>query len=61
MGPPGDGGRPDAVGQQRGVAFGRSKSGGPVGDPKQTPRTAKNTIYFDATHPTAIVLPVVKQ
>jgi hypothetical protein len=24
-------------------------------------RTAKNTIYFDATRPSAIVLPVVKQ
>jgi len=36
-------------------------TGGPIGDPKQTPRTAKNTIYFDATHPSAIALPVVKQ
>jgi uncharacterized protein len=36
-------------------------TGGPIGDPKQTPRTAKNTIYFDATRPSAIVLPVVNQ
>jgi putative CocE/NonD family hydrolase len=36
-------------------------TGGPIGDPKQKPRTARNTIYFDATHRSAIVLPVVKQ
>jgi predicted acyl esterase len=36
-------------------------TGGPIGVAKPTLRTAKNTIYFDATHPSAIVLPVVKQ
>lgn len=36
-------------------------TGGPIGDPKQTPRVARNTIYFDAKHSSAIVLPVVKQ
>jgi uncharacterized protein len=36
-------------------------TGGPIGVPGQTPRIARNTIYFDAKHPSAIVLPVVKQ
>jgi hypothetical protein len=36
-------------------------TGGPVGVQTPTPRVARNTVYFDATHPSAIVLPVVEQ
>jgi predicted acyl esterase len=36
-------------------------TGGPVGEEKAPSRVARNTIYFDKTHPSAIVLPVVKQ
>jgi hypothetical protein len=32
----------------------------PIANPKSPPRVAQNTIYFDATHPSAIVLPVVE-
>ncbi len=31
-----------------------------LGDLKAEPRVAKNTIYFDETHPSAIILPVVE-
>jgi predicted acyl esterase len=36
-------------------------TGDPIGAAKSAPRVAQNTIYFDATHPSAIVLPVVEQ
>jgi uncharacterized protein len=36
-------------------------TGGPVGVQPPTPRVARNTVYFDSTHPSAIVLPVVEQ
>jgi predicted acyl esterase len=35
-------------------------TGDPVGVPASKPRVARNTTYFDAAHPSAIVLPVVK-
>jgi predicted acyl esterase len=36
-------------------------TGGPIGEDKPATRTARNTIYFDAAHPSAVVLPVVQQ
>jgi predicted acyl esterase len=36
-------------------------TGGPIGEAKAPRRAARNTIFFDATHPSAIVLPVVKE
>jgi predicted acyl esterase len=36
-------------------------TGAPIGEVKPALRVARNTIYFDAAHPSAIVLPVVKQ
>ncbi len=36
-------------------------TGGPIGVDGPTRRVARNTIYLDAAHPSAIVLPVVKQ
>ncbi len=35
-------------------------TGGPIGEDKPATRVARNTIYFDAKRPSAIVLPVVK-
>ncbi len=35
-------------------------TGDPIGVPAEKPRVARNTIYFDAAHPSAIVLTVVK-
>jgi uncharacterized protein len=34
-------------------------NGAPPGDHKTPPRVATNTVYMDATHPSALVLPVV--
>jgi hypothetical protein len=34
-------------------------NGAPPGDHKATPRVATNTVYMDASHPSALVLPVV--
>ena len=34
-------------------------NGAPAGDHKAAPRVATNTVYMDATHPSALVLPVV--
>jgi uncharacterized protein len=36
-------------------------TGGPIGEDNPKTRVARNTIFFDASHPSAIVLPVVKQ